>query len=296
MIYDERYFTIWAPRQTGKSTYFRFLAEVLQQEGYKVCHVNFESFKEVKETDFLIQLGIDLFKQWGLSFDVRSIVSLFGQIQQVENGKMVLIIEGIDEINTAYLWTFLSSIRSAFHSRQDHALKSVILSGVSNIIRNAPNDRIPFNIGDDFILPYLSNEETRTLLEQHENETGQLFEDKVKTEISKVTANHPSLVNGLARKLIKTFPNNPILNYDNYLQVESLYLSENMGNIGLNILTKAQKYRPFIKRLLSGNAKESFSIHHKHCKDLWEEGLISYNESHYIIFKVPLYQKYLHNI
>ena len=125
LIHDERYFTIWAPRQTGKSTYFRFL----------------------------------------------------GQIERINTEKMVLIIEGIDEINTAYLWTFLSSIRSAFHSRQDHALKSVILSGVSNTIRNAPNDRIPFNIGDDFILPYFSNDETRTLLEQHENETGQLFED-----------------------------------------------------------------------------------------------------------------------
>ena len=219
LVHLKRYFTIWAPRQTGKSTYFRFLAEALQQEGYKVCHVNFEDFKEVSEANFLVQLGIDLFKQWDLSFDVRSIVSLFGQIQQVKNGKMVLIVEGIDEINTAYLWTFLSSIRSAFHSRQDHALKSVILSGVSNIIRNAPNDRIPFNIGDDFFLPYFSNNETRTLLEQHENETGQLFEEKVKTEISEVTANHPSLVNGLARKLIETFPNNPILNYDNYLQV-----------------------------------------------------------------------------
>ena len=37
LIHKERYFTIWAPRQTGKSTYFRFLAEALQQEGYKVC-------------------------------------------------------------------------------------------------------------------------------------------------------------------------------------------------------------------------------------------------------------------
>ena len=151
LIYKKRYFTIWAPRQTGKSTYFRFLGEALQKEGYKVCHVNFESFKAVSEADFLIQLGIDLFEQWGLSFDVGSIVSLFGQIQQVRNGKMVLIVEGIDEINETYLWTLLSSIRSAFQSRQDHALKSVILSGVSNIIRNAPNDRIPFNIGDDFV-------------------------------------------------------------------------------------------------------------------------------------------------
>ena len=57
LVHLKRYFTIWAPRQTGKSTYFRFLAEALQQEGYKVCHVNFEDFKEESKEDFLIGLN-----------------------------------------------------------------------------------------------------------------------------------------------------------------------------------------------------------------------------------------------
>jgi predicted AAA+ superfamily ATPase len=35
MVYKKRYFTIWAPRQTGKSTYFRLLDNTLRAEGYK---------------------------------------------------------------------------------------------------------------------------------------------------------------------------------------------------------------------------------------------------------------------
>jgi predicted AAA+ superfamily ATPase len=35
LVENKRYFTIWAPRQTGKSTYFRQLAEKLNDSGYK---------------------------------------------------------------------------------------------------------------------------------------------------------------------------------------------------------------------------------------------------------------------
>ncbi len=42
LVKDDRYFTIWAPRQTGKSTYFRQLAEELKRHNYKVAHINFE--------------------------------------------------------------------------------------------------------------------------------------------------------------------------------------------------------------------------------------------------------------
>ncbi|MCD4817207.1 MAG: hypothetical protein K8S23_00770 [Candidatus Cloacimonetes bacterium] len=45
LVDTKRYFTIWAPRQTGKSTYFRQLALELQKKGYNVCHTNIENYK-----------------------------------------------------------------------------------------------------------------------------------------------------------------------------------------------------------------------------------------------------------
>ena len=36
LVKSERYFTIWAPRQTGKSTYFLLLKMALEQEDYRV--------------------------------------------------------------------------------------------------------------------------------------------------------------------------------------------------------------------------------------------------------------------
>ena len=45
-VQKSRYFTIWAPRQTGKSTYFQMLTERLRAEGYQVTLVNFENARD----------------------------------------------------------------------------------------------------------------------------------------------------------------------------------------------------------------------------------------------------------
>jgi len=65
LVQDERYFTIWAPRQTGKSTYLRFLATKLQKDGYKVAYGNFENFKNQSQKNFLLRLGDALFGAMG---------------------------------------------------------------------------------------------------------------------------------------------------------------------------------------------------------------------------------------
>ena len=42
LVYNKRYFTLFAPRQSGKSTFFMMLDEQLKTEGYKVCYTNWE--------------------------------------------------------------------------------------------------------------------------------------------------------------------------------------------------------------------------------------------------------------
>jgi len=56
LVEKKRYFTIWAPRQTGKSTYFRMLAWELENIGYQVAHINFENYRKASEEAFLERL------------------------------------------------------------------------------------------------------------------------------------------------------------------------------------------------------------------------------------------------
>ena len=180
-IRREQYLTIWTPHLAGKSTFFNLLTNKLEEEGYKVAYVNFKGFETATLEDFLTEFHIRLYQCCGLSVKVNSIQSLFTDMTQIKNLKLVLIIDAVDGINYRFLEDLLLSIRVAFHSRAEHALKSVILGSVSNVLSLAHDMRGSYNISDDFDLPYFSDAETLELLAQHEIETGQLFDPSVKS-------------------------------------------------------------------------------------------------------------------
>jgi predicted AAA+ superfamily ATPase len=60
LVHSDRYFTIWAPRQAGKSTYFRLLADALEAEGYLVCKVSFENYSISSFSAFMERLTLSL--------------------------------------------------------------------------------------------------------------------------------------------------------------------------------------------------------------------------------------------
>jgi AAA domain len=294
LVKKSRYFTIWAPRQTGKSTYFRMLAETLREEGYKVCYVNCESFKESSETDFLSDLKDELSAQWLIPFESDTLNSVFRQIANIKNEKCVLIIDEVEGINPVYFNTVLHTIRKAYHSRQTHCLKSVILVGVSNIVGVVKDNASPFNIADNLNVPYFTNEETLELLAQHEQETGQIFYPSVKNKIIAITANQPGLVNGFAAQLVERCVGQPIIKYPDYLVIEQNYLKYALDKNISNIINKGEDHRSFLETLLFTETKIQFQIYRDVIKDLYVNGIITHDEQGYVTFLVPLYRKCLH--
>jgi predicted AAA+ superfamily ATPase len=294
-VHRSRYFTIWAPRQTGKSTYFRLLANELEKEGYQVAYVNFENFKETELTGFLQNFHFYLDKYWGVNFYNLGLAETFTEIAKTNNRKLVLIVDEVEGINPTFFGMFLHSIRNVYHSREHHALKSVILVGVSNIVGVVQDNASPFNIADNLNVPYFTNEETFELLGQHEAETGQLFDPSVKTKISEITANQPGLVNGFARQMVEKNPKKPVLDLDDYLIVEKNYLSKTIDKNIANIINKAQKHRAFVERLLFTDAKVPFQIYREVIKELFVNGIITDDADDNVIFRVPLYQKCLYS-
>jgi AAA-like domain len=294
LVYGNRYFTIWAPRQTGKSTYFRLLADTLRAEGYKVCYVNFESFKAESKEDFLIRLKNALSAQWMIPFETETLTSIFEQIENIKDEKCVLIIDEVEGINPEYFGSVLHAIRNAYHSREAHCLKSVVLVGVSNILGVIKDNASPFNIADNLNIPYFTNEETAELLNQHERETGQLFDLSVKKKISYITANQPGLVNAFANQLVTDFPTKPLIDYADYLKVEDWFLTEAIDKNINNIINKAEEHREFVEMLLFKDVKIRFHINREEVKTLFVNGVIAKDENGNVCFRVPLYQKCLY--
>jgi hypothetical protein len=236
-----------------------------------------------------------LAEQWGISFKSDDINSLFEQIEAIKNEKCLLIIDEVEGINADYFNSVLHSIRNAYHSREGHCLKSVILVGVSNIVGVIKDNASPFNIADNLNIPYFTNEETLELLNQHERETGQLFDPSVKAKISGITANQPGLVNGFAAQLVDNNPNKPILEYADYIVVENTYLKFALDKNISNIISKGEKHRAFLETLLFTETKIPFQIYRDVIKDLYVNGVITYDEQGYVTFLVPLYRKCLHS-
>ena len=293
LVYQKRYFTIWAPRQTGKSTFFRLLADSLQKEGYLVCHVNFENYLHSPLSSLMERLVIALEEAWQLDFKHLDLSQVFLKIEQIKDKKLVLIIDEVEGINPEYFGQFLHTIRNAYHSREKHGLKSVIFVGVSNITGVVQDNASPFNISDSLPIDYFTKEEVFDLLTQHETETGQLFSLEVKEKIYAITVGQPGLANGFAAKLVEKYPDKPVIDYLDYLVVENWYLYEALDKNVANVINKAKKHQKFLEELLFLDRKVRFDIDTEAVRFFFINGLIRKNAEGNITFWVPLYKKRL---
>jgi len=295
LVNDERYFTIWAPRQTGKSTYFRQLANQLDKIGYKPVYFSVEGFDDFTVADTFDTFCRELKKQQNIDWHIETYKDFEKIISNSINEKIVIIIDEIENLNPDIFGQFLHTIRNLYHTRHDHCLKSVVLVGVSNIVGIVNDNASPFNITDNLNIPYFTNEEVFELLEQHENETNQLFEEKVKLKISEITANQPGLVNGFAKKLVEDNQGKKKITYTDYLKVEDWYLTEAIDKNFSNILNKAKEERNFVESLLFTDTQVPFKIDRPAIKLLHTNGLIKKDKNGFVTFWVPFYKKRLYD-
>ncbi len=295
LVSRSRYFTIWSPRQSGKSTYFRLLAKKLECEGFRVTHINVENFRDATKQFFLQYLCKELKKGCEIDLTVHSFAELFGSINDLRDTKCVLIIDEIEGLQEEIFCDFLHTIRNLYHSRDTHCLKSVILVGVSNITGIIEDNASPFNITETLEVPYFTLDEVYELFAQHESEKGQKVEKKVKEKIFRITAGQPGLVNGFGYKLAERCEGKGIIAYDDYLKVENWYINKAIDKNVSNIINKAKKYRDFIERMLFSDENIVFKIDKEEIKFLHVNGVIHENDQGNVEFWVPLYKKKLYN-
>ncbi len=293
-VYKRRYFTLFAPRQSGKSTFFQMLGSQLEKEGYKVCYTNFEYFYQQSEAWFLDTLARKMSEAWGIDVSNSSFAAIAKAIESCKNEKMILVVDEVEGINIEYLNTFLHTIRELYHTRDSHCLKSVILVGVRNITGTMQGAVSPFNINEELEVPYFTEAEILELLAMHETETGQLFSPKVKERICYMTAGQPGLVNGFAGSLVQLFPDLPVFEFEHYLKVETNYIAIKINKNVSNIVEKAKNHRKFVEKLLFDETPRKFMIQEERIKELTVNGVITADENNNIVFGVPLYRKCLH--
>jgi AAA-like domain len=299
LVYNNRYFTLFAPRQSGKSTFFKMLGEQLKTEGYKVCYTNFEYFYNESLQSFLQNISRKMREFWAIDIDATDFESIAKSIEECKSEKLVLVVDEVEGINKEYLNAFLHTIRALYHTRDSHALKSVILVGVKNITGVMQGAVSPFNINEELEVPYFTKAEMLELLEMHEIESArlgkpQVFSEKVKERIVYMTGGQPGLVNGFAGSLVQLFPDVSVFEFEHYAEIEHNYTHVKINKNVSNIVEKAKAHRKFVERLLFDEKPRAYMIQEERIKELTVNGVIGMDKQKNIIFPVPLYRKCLH--
>jgi AAA+ ATPase superfamily predicted ATPase len=201
MIDRGRYFSIFAPRQSGKTTFFKRICSELQKNPVYVAiilsfqdlrNLDKDQFYELMEKELYGQLisrlsevncqKTDAVKQFLDNHRLTSHISfrlMFEELNRmIELKKIVIFIDEFDGIPLCELENFLTALRELYQKYKEikqKTLYSVGLVGIRNITKLIVGGVSPFNIADQVDLPPFSLKNVNDLYSQYTRETNQPF-------------------------------------------------------------------------------------------------------------------------
>ncbi|RKU11259.1 hypothetical protein C6501_12725 [Candidatus Poribacteria bacterium] len=225
-VKDGRYIVLFAPRQTGKTTFFRMALDVLTTEDptYFPIQLDFQVMRNGSPPIFYERLTQLI--RWQIEYQLQkrgmkptedltqylndtrlsnhfSMLEFFKQLANLlDNQNVVLLIDEFDGIPQDVVSDFLYALRTIYLSDELQCPHSVGIVGVKSISQlNYDRSVSPFNIQDEFRLPNFTLQQVQELLAQYTDEVGQDFAPEVITSIHRQTAGQPVLVNRFAQIL-----------------------------------------------------------------------------------------------
>ena len=271
-----KYIVLFAPRQTGKTTFFRLALDALRTEApnFFPIQLNFEEYEDYTPSEFYDSLYEDIreeienvFQKRGEALDealtqflentkltdhvsMRRFFSRFSRL--LKNQRVIVIIDEFDGIPQAAVKGFLHSLRYIYLSDELLCPHSVSIVGVKSITQLDYDRSVsPFNIQDEFRLPNFTLEQVGDLLGQYTEEVGQIFAPEVVENFHKQTAGQPFLVNRIAQILTAelNIPKTEPLTITHFALAYKQLLRERNTNID-HLRTNVRRDRRFEKMLL----------------------------------------------
>ncbi len=270
MIDHGRYFSIFAPRQSGKTTFLeRVRTELHRDKTYAIILLSFQDYKNLSKKEFYSLIETDLYTQLThrlkeVGCDKANTVFQFLKNHHLDDNisfrllfeglneilqfkKIVVLIDEFDGIPIKELEDFLASIRTLYlkyKSDQPKALYSVGLIGIRNITKLVVGGVSPFNIADHVNLPPFSLQNVHDLYAQYTAETNQPFTNEAVQKVHAETAGQPWLVNRLGTILTMDVKPNTVepINDQDVDKAIQLLLKENNQHFD-NLSEKAHQYK-----------------------------------------------------
>ena len=271
-VKEGRYIVIFAPRQTGKTTFFQRALDVFAAEepAYFPIPLNFEVYENCTPSVFYNDLYEDMREEIENIFSRRGEALSEALTEFLENveitdhlsmgrffrnfskllgdQRVILIIDEFDGIPKEAVRGFLHSLRRIYVSNPlSRCPHSVGIVGVKSITQlNYDRTISPFNIQDEFNLPNFTLEQVHELLGQYTEEVGQAFVPEVIEAIHKQTAGQPVLVNRFAQILTEALdiPKTEPITMAHFATAHAQLLEEDNVNL-THLVTNIHRDRRF---------------------------------------------------
>ncbi|MDR2421963.1 MAG: hypothetical protein LBE01_01130 [Deltaproteobacteria bacterium] len=256
LIENAAYFSIKAPRQSGKTTCVKFLADKIMAEGRHyvlalslaplwgvndrnqaltelVAIVN--QTMAVSESEALRQKAFAYDSLPALASPSLKIRAFFNSLSESLDKELVVFFDEIDSLAWAPLSSLLAQLMDGYQFRHQPGRnfpRSIALVGQRDVMDRLAEVPPELSLGDGPTLPFeggrevltlenFSREDIETLYAQHEAATGQAFAPLAVETAWRWTQGQPWLVNVLARRVV-----NVVLGQDYSQTVEAAHVEE----------------------------------------------------------------------
>ncbi|HEY4590588.1 MAG TPA: ATP-binding protein, partial [Thermoanaerobaculia bacterium] len=230
LIDQQLYFVVHAPRQTGKTTFFRSLAQSLTAEGRYAalltsCEVGQAAGGEIERGIEAVLGALRIAAENHLPEELRPpapdpaasggfrLLDLLTRWSRQCPRPVVLFLDEIDALVDDVLISVLRQLRSGYADRPRAFPQTVALIGLRDVrdyrLKVRPEVQSlgtssPFNIKvESLTLPNFTEDEVVELYGQHTADTGQPFTAEASSRAFELTRGQPWLVNALARQAVE---------------------------------------------------------------------------------------------
>ena len=315
-IKDGRYIVIFAPRQTGKTTFFRWALNSLD-ETYLPIQLNFEEYQDISPDEFYRYLKKDIqnaienvaphhqqqqavLHHFLDNASITSHISMREFFEQLANylktRRIAIIIDEFDGIPTPVVGQFLHALRRIYLSEEPNRCPySVGIVGVKSITQlNYDRSISPFNIQSEFALPNFTLSQVQALLAQYTEDVGQAFAPEVIENLHKQTAGQPFLVNRMAQILTTEMG----IARDETISATHFEIAHqrisNEQNVHLSHLTtnirREPRFKTILLKICSYEAGIHFNLHNEYISELVTYGILKAGEEGFCELANPIYQ------
>ena len=315
------YITVWAPRQTGKSSVMlQVVQKIKQGDEFDVAIITMESAKDETCAETVLRIFVRHL-QAKLTTPFPEITT-WNQVPELFtrtylNKPLILILDEFDALQEAFINKFASEFRMISTDRNNepdtpgaekrYLLHGLALIGVRSVLGIENVSGSPFNVQRGLHIPNLTSTEVDEMFRWYERESGQPVEQAVIDRLYAETKGQPGLTCWFGELLTEGFEgyqpstNTPI-GPDQFDTVYAAGLNALPNNNILNIVSKAKQapYTDFILNLFKTDKKIRFTYDDPIINFLYMNGVIDLERvagerGVYVKFPSPFVQKRLFN-